>query len=244
LRITAPEIVRHRLRPAAVVTAAAAIATAGAPAASGVSGSDTITTFAGPGREGSVGDGGPARAAQLDPAGVAVDGKGSVYIADFSNNRVRKVNAGGEITTIAGTGMAGFSGDGGPATSAQLTDPAGVAVDRQGSVYIVDLSNNRVRKVSADGTITTFAGTGVPGFSGDGGPATAAQLNFPHGVAVDRLGNVYLADDSNNRVRKVIPTGRSRRSPGRAGAARPVTAGETPPAGIGALRRALTTKGS
>ena len=169
-----------------------------------VSRSGTITTFAGTGKPGFSGDGGPATSAQLrTPDGVAVDGKGNVYIADSEDQRVRKVSPGGTITTIAGTGEWGFSGDGGPATSARLYNPYGVAVDRKGNVYIADNGNNRVRRVSPGGTITTFAGTGKEGFSGDGGPATSARLYLPAGVAVDRKGNVYIADKYNYRVRKV-----------------------------------------
>jgi sugar lactone lactonase YvrE len=168
----------------------------------------TITTFAGTGAQGFSGDGGPATSAQLNlPTGVAVDGQGNVYIVDTNNSRVRKVDPAGTITTFAGSGTQGFSGDGGPATAAQLTVPEDVAVDGQGNVYIVDTYNNRMRKVDPAGTITTFAGSGTQGFSGDGGPATAAQLNLPDGVAVDGRGNVYIPDTNNDRVRKVDPAG-------------------------------------
>jgi sugar lactone lactonase YvrE len=173
-----------------------------------VSPGGTISTFAGTGVWGYSGDGGPAISAQLyAPQGVAVDVQGNVYIADRNNYRVRKVSAGGTITTIAGTGkcLGGtcFSGDGGPATSAQLYSPSGVAVDGNGNLYIADRDNSRVRKVSSGGTITTIAGTSTKGFSGDGGPATKAQLYYPDAVAVDGIGNVYIADTFNNRVRKV-----------------------------------------
>ncbi len=161
----------------------------------------TITTIAGTGTAGYSGDGGPATLAQIRPLGIAVDGKGSVYITDDS--RIRKVSPGGTITTIAGTGRAGSSGDGGPATSARLSDPAWVAVDGQGNVYITDERHNRVRRVSPGGTITTIAGTGVRGFSGDGGPGTSARLYYPAGVAVDGQGNLYIIDKYNQRVRKV-----------------------------------------
>ncbi len=171
---------------------------------SGVSGSDTITTIAGTGKAGISGDGGPATSAAMHaPSGVAVDGQGNVYVADYGNNRVRKVSPGGTITTIAGTGIAGFSGDGGPAALAQLYTPVGVAVDGQANVFIADDRNNRVRKVSPGGTITTIAGTGTRGVSGDGGAAASAQLNHPAAVAVDGQGNVYIADTENSRVRKV-----------------------------------------
>ena len=134
---------------------------------------------------------------------MAVDEKGNVYIADSGTNRVRKVSPGGTITTVAGMNRLGFSGDGGPATSARLNAPNGVAVDAKGNVYIGDTNNSRVRKVSRDGRITTFAGTNRPGFSGDRGPATSAQLSYPWGLAVDGKGNVYIADSGNDRVRKV-----------------------------------------
>ncbi len=175
-----------------------------------VSPGGTITTIAGGGssRGPGWGDGGPATSAQLrGPNWVAVDGLGNVYISDFFNSRVRKVNPGGTITSFAGTGIQGSSGDGGPATSARLLGPQGVAVDKQGNVYIVDGNADRVRKVDPAGTITTFAGTGLRGFSGDGGPATSARLNNPYGVAVDGSGNVYIADLQNFRVRKVNPGG-------------------------------------
>ena len=168
-----------------------------------VSPGGTITTIAGTGKAGFSGDGGPATSAQISPLGIAVDGKGSVYIADQNNLRIRKVSPGGTISTIAGTGRAGSSGDGGPATSARLSYPAWVAVDAKGSVYITDEEHSRVRRVSPGGTITTIAGRGRKGYSGDGGPATSARLYYPAGVAVDGQGNLYIADKYNQRVRKV-----------------------------------------
>ena len=168
----------------------------------------TITTIAGTGERRFGGDGGPAIQAQLDaPSGVVVDGAGNLYIADRANHRIRKVDSTGTITTIAGTGERGFGGDGGPATQARLNYPYGVAVDGAGNLYIADLANHRIRKVDSTGTITTFAGTGERGFGGDGGPASQAQLNFPTGVAVDEAGNLYIADWSNARIRKVDGTG-------------------------------------
>jgi sugar lactone lactonase YvrE len=168
----------------------------------------TIATVAGTGTAGSGGDTQQATAAQLGhPHGVAVDSAGNLYIADLSNNRVRKVAPNGTITTVAGTGTPGDSGDGGPATSAQLNNPSGVAVDSDGNLYIADYRSHRVRKVEPGGTITTVAGTGTSGYGGDGGPATAAQLAFPGGVAVDGDGNLYIADIFNSRVRKVAPGG-------------------------------------
>jgi PKD repeat protein len=169
-----------------------------------VSAAGTITTVAGTGTPGYNGDGIRATSAQLhQPVGVAVDRDGSLYIADQNNNRVRKVLPDGTIVTLAGTGLKGFSGDGGPATLAKLDHPAALAVDERGNVYVADTDNHRVRKVSVDGTITTLAGTGVAGSSGDGGPARSAQLNVPLGVAVDGKGDVYIGDTENNRIRKV-----------------------------------------
>ena len=168
----------------------------------------TITTIAGTGERRFGGDGGPAIQAQLDaPSGVVVDGAGNLYIADRANHRIRKVDSTGTITTLAGTGERGFGGDGGPASQAQLNFPTGVAVDEAGNLYIADLANHRIRKVDSTGTITTLAGTGERGFGGDGGPASQAQLNFPTGVAVDEAGNLYIADWSNARIRKVDGTG-------------------------------------
>ncbi len=164
-----------------------------------------ITTIAGTGERG---DGGPAAEAQLsDPIGVAVDGAGNLYIAERDNQRIRKVDSTGTITTIAGTGELSFGGDSGPATEAQLSAPTGVAVDGAGNVYIADTENQRIRKVDSTGTITTIAGTGELSFGGDGGPASEAQLAYPTGVAVDEAGNVYIADLNNHRIRKVDSTG-------------------------------------
>ncbi|WP_161967245.1 autotransporter-associated beta strand repeat-containing protein [Fimbriiglobus ruber] len=173
-----------------------------------VNASGTITTIAGNGSAGSSGDGGPATAAELHSAeGVAVDAAGDVFFVEETGNRVREVSASGIITTIAGNGTAGFSGDGGPATAAELHDPFGVAVDAAGNVFIADLGNYSVREVSPSGVITTIAGNGTPGFSDDGGPATAAELHDPFGVAVDAAGDVFIADASNNRVREVSASG-------------------------------------
>jgi len=165
-----------------------------------------ITTVAGAGLRGEGGDGGPATQALLNsPYNVAVDGAGNLYIADFSNSRVREVAAAtGIITTVAGTGTGGYGGDGGPATQALLNLPYGVAVDGSGNLYIADLSNNRVREVvAATGVITTVAGNGAQGYGGDGGPAIQASLYSPAGVAVDGADNLYIADSNNNRVREV-----------------------------------------
>ena len=164
----------------------------------------TISTIAGTGEQGYGGDGGPAAEAMLSlPADVAVDADGSVYIAEGS--RVRKVDAAtGTISTIAGTGEWGYSGDGGQATRARLAFPNDVAVGTTGDVYVSDNSNNRIRKIeAATGTIRTIAGTGEQGYGGDGGPATEAGLYSPGGVAVDGSGNVYIADSANHRIRKI-----------------------------------------
>jgi uncharacterized repeat protein (TIGR01451 family) len=166
----------------------------------------TITTVAGNGTAGYSGDGGPATSAELDdPAGVAVDGAGNLYIADTANNRIREVDAETKtITTVAGNGISGDSGDGGPATSAELFSPEAVAVDVAGNLYIADAGNNLVRKVDAGtGAITTVAGNGIGGYSGDGAPATTAELNSPSGVTVDLSGNFFIADSGNNRIRQV-----------------------------------------
>ncbi len=164
----------------------------------------TIATVAGTGEYGYSGDGGPAAQAQLnEPIGVAVDAAGNLYIADLGNHRIRRVDAAGTIATVAGTGEYGYSGDGGPATQAQLSQPFGVALDEAGNLYIADLGNHRIRRVDAAGTIATVAGTGEQGYSGDGGPATQAQLDFPEGVALDEAGNLYIADLGNHRIRKV-----------------------------------------
>lgn len=165
-----------------------------------------LVTVAGTGNFGATPDGGQAAAANISrPWQIALDGAGNLYFTDTNNNTVRKVAPNGTITTIAGiAGSAGFSGDGELATAARLNQPAGVAVDGAGNVYISDVNNSRVRKITAaDGKIRTIAGSGQPGFNGDGGPATAAALNFPYGLAVDKDGNVFVADFSNHRVRKI-----------------------------------------
>ncbi len=166
-----------------------------------------ISRFAGTGVAGFGGDNSAATGAQLNaPRGVAVDAAGNVYIADTLNSRIRKVS-GGTITTVAGSGTPGFGGDDGAAGSAQLNTPMGVAVDASGNLYIADLNNQRIRRVSAGGTITTVAGNGIQGYGGDGGPATAAPLNLPQSVAVDARGMLYIADSGNNRVRRVTADG-------------------------------------
>jgi sugar lactone lactonase YvrE len=167
-----------------------------------------IYTIAGNGGTGFSGDGGQATAAEFNlPRGVAIDGLGNLYVADLENDRVRKVSTTGIITTIAGNGTFGYSGDGGAATAAEIKYPEGIAADDSGNVYIADYENNRIRKVNTAGIISTIAGNGTGGFSGDGGAATAAELGAPDGVTVDSLGNIYIADEANNRIRKVSTTG-------------------------------------
>ena len=171
----------------------------------------TVRQIAGNGTFGFSGDNGPATSAQLNnPKGIAVDSEGNVYIADFGNDRVRKVSASdGVISTVAGGGRsAALGADGGPALSAFLESPVSVAVDAKGNLYIAELGLDRIRKVAViDGTITTVAGNGTSGFSGDNGPATSAQFDFPVSVAVDAAGNLYIADTNNGRIRKVSATG-------------------------------------
>jgi uncharacterized protein (TIGR03437 family) len=170
--------------------------------------SGIISTVAGNGTVGYFGDGGPATSASLNwTAGVAADAAGNIYIADKWNNRIRKVSPSGIISTLAGSGWQTFSGDGGPATCASMYLPKGVALDAGGNLYIANEGNARVRKVSPSGTITTVAGNGIYGFSGDGGPATSAALDQPQSVAVDGAGNLYIADAWNARIRKVSPSG-------------------------------------
>jgi sugar lactone lactonase YvrE len=163
-----------------------------------------ITTLAGNGTSGFSGDGGPGTAAKLNfPAGIAVDSIGNVFIADFYNSRIRKVDTAGIITTIAGNGTGGYGGDGGPATAAELYDASAVWVDRIGRVYISDYYNSLIRKVDTSGIISTIAGNDTAGYRGDCGPATAGEIYYPQGVAVDKAGNVYIADFDNHRVRMV-----------------------------------------
>ena len=181
----------------------------GIAAAQAITRTPTINTIAGNGTAGFSGDSGLATGAELNgPYGVVVDSGNNLYIADPGNNRIRKVAAGtGIITTIAGDGTAGYSGDNGPATSAELNLPTGVAVDSGGNVYIADTGNNVIRKINTSGSITTVAGNNAEGYSGDNGAATNATLYAPSGVAVDSAGNLYIADTNNNRIRKVSTSG-------------------------------------
>ena len=168
-----------------------------------------IFTVAGNGLSKFSGDGGLSTAAVLDsPQGIGASANGAILIADSVNNRIRRISPDGVITTIAGTGEAGFSGDGGPASAGRLRQPQGSIVeDKEGAIYFSDRKNNRVRKVGPDGILRTVAGNGDQGFSGDGGPATLAALNFPADLALDASGNLYIADRQNHRIRRVQPNG-------------------------------------
>jgi sugar lactone lactonase YvrE len=168
----------------------------------------TIHHVAGSGTAGFSGDGGPAILAKLlGPCGIVLDSAGNLYVADTFNLRIRKITPEGIIRTVAGNGTVGFSGDGGPALAAQLSYPYDLAVDSAGILYIADVSNHCIRRVSPEGIITTVAGTGVRGFNGDGIPATSAQLNNPDGIAFDAAGNLFIADTSNHRIRRITPEG-------------------------------------
>lgn len=169
-----------------------------------------IDPYVGTGVQGAAGDGGPAAAAQLSyPQKLAYDASGNLYIVDSGNHRVRRVTPGGTITTVAGTGTAGFSGDGGPAVAAQLNQPTGISVDGAGNLYIADMFNDRIRKVDVNGIISTFAGNGYHGelSLSYGGPAVNSSLSWPTGVTADSSGNVYIADTFNNRIKMVRPDG-------------------------------------
>jgi gliding motility-associated-like protein len=163
-----------------------------------------INTIIGDGTMGYSGNGGPATAAGLNyPYAVAIDDTGNIYVADMNNNRIRKVNTNGIISEFAGNGVAGYGGDGGPATAAELKSPTDVIIDHSGNIYIADMMNERVRVINTNGIISTFAGTGLPGYNGDGIPATSAELYHPYFVALDDSGNIFISDQTNNRVRKV-----------------------------------------
>lgn len=164
-----------------------------------------IRTFAGTGAKGFSGDGGPAQKAQLNnPFGIARGPDGALYVCDTDNHRIRKIVADGTITTIAGTGERGWSGDGGPALKAVLNEPYEVRFDAAGNVYWCERMSHTVRRMDVKTRIiSTIAGTGIAGYSGDDGPAVKAQLNQPHSIAIDRAGDVFICDILNHRIRKV-----------------------------------------
>jgi glucose/arabinose dehydrogenase len=195
------------------------VADAGAHRVRRVSPGGTITRVAGLGDPGGTGDGGPAVSARLNaPVGVAALAEGGFLVTEYAGHRVRRVSAAGVITRVAGTGSAGFSGDGGAATAARLNQPVGVSTTSDGGFLIGDSLNGRVRKVSADGTISTVAGTGETGYAGDGGPALLARLSSPYAAAENTSGAILVADGQNNRLRLVE--------------GRPPAAGEPPPAAV------------
>ena len=168
--------------------------------------SQTITTIAGNGTYGFNGDNISATTAQIaSPKDIDIDGFGNIYIIDGGNNRIRKISTTGIISTIAGTGVAGFSGDDGLATAAQLNTPNGIALGANGDLLICDQGNNRLRKINFSGVVSTIAGTGIAGLSGNGGLATLAQLNVPYDVTRDSNGNIYIID--NNQIRKINSSG-------------------------------------
>ncbi len=173
-----------------------------------VNNAGVVSTAAGNGIESYSGDGGPATAAQLNtPSNMVFDTLGNLYIADSANNRVRKVSPSGVISTAAGNGVAGYSGDGGAATSAMLNTPEGLTSDADGNVYIADTKNNRIRKLLPDGTIITIAGNGNASFFGDGGPADSASIHGPEGLYSAGGGYIYIADTGNQRIRELLPNG-------------------------------------
>lgn len=172
---------------------------------------DGIVSFAGTGAAGYSGDGGAASEARLDnPFGIARGKDGALYVCDTKNHAIRRVARDGTISTVAGTGKAGNSGDGGPATKAELNEPYEVRFDARGHMYFVERLKHVVRRVDAGtGTISTVAGTGTAGFSGDGGPAVQAQMRQPHSIQFDRKGDLYICDIGNHRIRRVdMSTGR------------------------------------
>lgn len=168
----------------------------------------TISTIAGNGTVGFSGSGGPAVNAQLNnPRGIVTDPAGNVYFCDLLNNVVQKVDTNGILTTIVGTGVAGYNGDNIPGSQAELNEPWRVTIDPAGNLYIADYGNNRIRKLAPNGIITTVAGNGRPDYSGDGGPALNATLDGPEQAEIDAFGNMYIADSGNNVIRKVSPSG-------------------------------------
>ena len=184
------------------------IASAGNNIVRKVTPAGVVSTYAGNGTSGYAGDGGPATSAELNyPIALAINASGDLFIADSSNNAVREVTPSGIISTVAGTGTSGYTGNGGPATSAELSEPAGLLFDASGDLLIADSNNNVIRKVTPSGIISTIVGNHTSGYTGDGGPATSAELAAPYGMAFDAAGNLFFADASNNVIRKVTPSG-------------------------------------
>jgi gliding motility-associated-like protein len=167
-----------------------------------------ISTIAGTGQRGFSGDGGDAKLARLDtPAGIVIDKAGNIYFSDLSNNRIRKINTQGIINTIAGTGTAGYKGQNVSALEAELHLPTRIILDDNDNIIFIDFANSVVRKINPAGIISTIAGNGLEGYSGDGGPATTAKLNFPAGIGFDKNKNLYIGDDENYVIRKVDANG-------------------------------------
>ncbi len=186
----------------------------------------SVDSLAGTGVSGAAGDGGPAVKAQVgNPYGLTIGPDGALYVCEIDTHRVRRIDMQtGEISTVAGTGKMGYSGDGGPATEADLNEPYEVRFDKAGNMFFVEMKNAIIRRVDAKtGIISTVAGTGEDGFSGDGGAATKAQLNRPHSIAFDNKGLLYVCDIFNHRIRRV-DLSRSRPLPARASSSRPPTA--------------------
>lgn len=170
--------------------------------------SQTVEIIAGIGTSGYLGDDDLAINAQLNfPNDVDVDSYGNVYITDRDNHRIRKVDVNGVITTVAGTGIAGYSGDGSFAVNAKINFPLGIKIDNENNIYFVDNNNHCIRKINTNGIISTVAGTGLSGYTGDGSLATNAKLNLPQDLAIDTNNNLYITDSYNNRIRKVDPNG-------------------------------------
>jgi sugar lactone lactonase YvrE len=207
-----------------------------------------VTTFAGSGVAGSLGDGGPAVAAQLlEPRGLALDSAGDALVCDSGNNRIRRIDAlTGLVTTIAGTGSAGYAGDRSPATAALLDAPGGIAIGPGGTIFFTDTGNHAVRTIDSQGTIETVAGTGTAGTTGDGSAATSAQLSSPHGIAFDPAGAVLVADAGNHAIRRFVPGGALTTIAGTLGSAglgaeevAPLAAPLSAPAGVALLGKVV-----
>ncbi|MGD9796261.1 MAG: prepilin-type N-terminal cleavage/methylation domain-containing protein [Acidimicrobiia bacterium] len=174
----------------------------------GAIGTGTISTFGGTGTQAFGGDGGPVSAASFNnPIGLATGSDGSVYVADVGNHRIRRIATDGTITTVAGNGTAGYSGDGGAATAATFNRPNDLVVASDGTIYVADANNNVVRKIATNGVVTTFAGNGTAASNGDGGPATSAAINRPQGLALDSSGRLVISDSNANKIRRVAADG-------------------------------------